>query len=210
MITPSKPENEKERIAKLKDYSILETPPEKDFDNITSIASYICDTPISLVTFIEEEKQWFKSNHGMEGTSGTERNVAFCAHAINVPNEVLCVEDARKDVRFKDNPSVLGDPNVIFYAGVPLVTGDGFALGTLCVIDSKPKKLDEKQLEALKGLAKQVMNLLDMRKANLELRKLNDDLKHLVDSVEDEIERIMNENTEKLKKNIQDLLAFSR
>ncbi|SNS70445.1 GAF sensor signal transduction histidine kinase [Ekhidna lutea] len=170
MIEPSVPEQEEERLNELDALQILDTLPEKDYDNLTKIASTICGTKISLVSLVDSKRQWFKSKHGLE-VPETPRELAFCAHAINTPNEPLIINDAREDDRFHDNPLVTGYPNVIFYAGMPLVTDNSQALGTLCVIDSEPKELSEDQLEALNALAKQIVNLFELRKKRMELER---------------------------------------
>ena len=165
MIKPTIPGNEVERLLALDSYSVLDTLPEESYNDLTKIASIICNTPIALVTFIDEKRQFLKSRHGIEATE-TPREVAFCGHAINMPSELMMVEDARLDDRFSDNPLVTGDLQVVFYAGMPLVTNDGFALGTLCVIDHQPKELTPDQQSALKSLANQVVQLLELRKKN--------------------------------------------
>ena len=170
MLIPLKHKNENERLQLLESYSILDTLPESDFDNITAIASQICNIPISLITLVDGDRQWFKSHHGLDVTE-TPREHAFCAHAIHDTDTVFIIEDARNDERFHDNPLVTGYPNVIFYAGVPLTNSAGLALGTLCVIDNKPNVLNETQLKALRALANQVMNLLELRKNKLYLEK---------------------------------------
>lgn len=159
------PNNEIERLRALREYSILDTLPEQEFEDITKIASEICQTPISLITLIDSDRQWFKSRVGMND-SETHRNHAFCAHALNAPYDILEVKDSREDKRFSENPLVTGDPNVIFYAGVPLVNSDGYALGTICVIDMKPRELNEMQLNSLRALSNQVVKLFELRKAN--------------------------------------------
>ena len=165
MISPPTIEREQERIKELESFSILDTLPEKDYDDITALAAQICGTPISLISIIDEKRQWFKSHHGLDATE-TPREFAFCAHAINDSDNAFVVHDARKDERFSDNPLVTAYPNVIFYAGIPLVSSEGLALGSLCVIDHEPRELSTQQLNALKALANQTINLLRLRKAN--------------------------------------------
>jgi len=166
------PQNEEKRLSVLDSYKVLDTLPEEDYDAIAKIASGICDTPIALISLIDKERQWFKSNFGLEARH-TPREFAFCAHSILNPDEIFVVEDATKDERFFDNPLTIKDPNVIFYAGAPLNTSQGVPLGTLCVIDNKPRKLNSQQKESLKLLASQVISLLELRKKNLELEKTN-------------------------------------
>jgi len=168
MKKPEKPINEEDRLKTLNTYKILDTLPEKDFDDITRIASEICQTPISLVTLIDSERQWFKSHHGMMA-SETPRDYAFCAHAILNPDELFLIPNAYEDDRFSDNPLVEHEPKVIFYAGFPLVNPEGFPLGTLCVIDNKPRQLTVGQVASLKALANQVMAQLELRRKISEL-----------------------------------------
>lgn len=170
MIAPKVYIEEKERLDNLKSYSILDTLPEEDYDNLTRIAASICGTPISLITLIDSDRQWFKSTHGIDAKE-TELESSFCAHAINEPDDIFVVQDSRLDVRFHDNPLVTGDPNAIFYAGVPLLSDEGYPLGTLCVIDNSPKLLSQSQIKSLKALSKQVMNLLRLRKNEKRLKK---------------------------------------
>lgn len=166
MIAPQIPKNEKARLDALMSYKILDSFPEKDFDDITKLAAEICNVPISLITLVDENRQWFKSKFGIDGLNETARIDSFCAHAINNPDELFIIENASQDERFHDNPYVVGGPNVSCYAGVPLVDSDGFALGSLCVIDDRPRKLDEHQLQSLKKLGNQVSKLLELRKNN--------------------------------------------
>lgn len=154
----------------MRSYSILDTLPESDYDNITKIAAEICGTPISLISLIDDKRQWFKSHHGLDATE-TPKEYAFCGHAINTPNDVFIVQDARKDERFHDNPLVTGDPHVIFYVGVPLVSEAGLPLGTLCVIDHKPNLLSQSQISSLSALSNQVINLLELRKSKQQLER---------------------------------------
>lgn len=178
MIEAKLPSNEVKRIKALNSYKILDTLPEEDYDRLTFIASHICDTPIALVSLIDPKRQWFKSHHGLDATE-TPREFAFCAHAINSPDEVLIIPDARKDERFHDNPLTTDAPNVIFYAGAPLVTSEGYSLGTICVIDNQPRTITEKQISALKALANQVVALLELRKKNKELEDKNNQISNL-------------------------------
>lgn len=175
MIVPEKHVNEKARLAELKSYNILDTLPDEDYDGLTKIAAQICNVPVALISLVDDERQWFKSTYGLDAAE-TPRNISFCGHAINDINNTLIVEDAREDERFFDNPIVTGDPNVIFYAGVPLKSDNGLPLGTLCVIDSKPGALSDSQNESLTALAKQVINLLTLRKKNIKLNNLVDKL----------------------------------
>lgn len=175
MIDPGKTVNEQERLHDLQELSILDTLPEEEYDSVTRLASQICNTPISLVTLVDEKRQWFKSKHGITATE-TPREIAFCAHAIKQPTELLEVPDSRADERFADNPLVTDDPQVIFYAGIPLVSSKGNALGTLCVIDNKPGKLTTDQRNALKALSNHVVKLFELRRKALELEALKEKL----------------------------------
>ena len=184
MIKPAKPANETERLKALQSYNILDTLPEEDYDNITRIASEICHTPISLITLVDEDRQWFKSNIGLPVGEGP-RELAYCAHNILDPEQPLIVPNALEDDRFKNNPYATGPPHVEFYVGVPLVTPTGFALGSLCVIDDHPREISEQQLEALKSLAKQVVQLLELRRTIAHLQQTQTELKQANDNLEE-------------------------
>ena len=163
--------HEAKRIKELRKYNILDTLTEKDYEDVTFLASVICDVPVALISFVDEDRQWFKSHLGTS-TSETLRAYSFCSHAIESPGEIMIVEDSRIDERFMNNPYVTGDPEIVFYAGVPLVNEKGFGLGTVCIIDNKVRTLGDSQIKALKILSSQVMNLLEVRKSNLELELL--------------------------------------
>ncbi len=163
------PENEESRIQKLLSYRILDTAPETAYDDLTALAAYICGTAASLVSLIDVSKQWIKSKVGLEITE-TPRNIAFCAHAI-LKQGVMIVPDTHRDDRFVDNPLVTGAPYIRFYAGAPLITSDGYALGTLCVVDYEPKQLDEAQIRALEVLSRQVVSHLELRLSVLRIQQ---------------------------------------
>lgn len=156
---------ELERIKTLIDFDILDTSPEEMFDDITSIASLICGMPISLISLLDVDRQFFKSSIGLEDKE-TPIEYSFCRLAIDSPKDIFIIEDARKDSRFKDNPLVLNNPNIVSYYGVPLNSKSGVAYGTLCVIDNTVKILTEEQKEILRKLSKQVENLIEFRKNN--------------------------------------------
>ena len=167
MIAPKLPKNEKQRLKAVKEYKLLDTLPEEDFDNITNLVANICDVPISLITLLDADRNFLKSHYGIPFNE-SPRNISFCGHAILENNSIFIVEDATKDQRFYDNP-LIKDHNVKFYAGVPLINPEGFPLGTLCVYDVKPKKLTKQQQEAMIILAKQVVNLFELRLKNNQL-----------------------------------------
>jgi GAF domain-containing protein len=163
-----KPVNEAGRVAALEKYAILDTDAEQSFDDLTLLASFICKTPMALISLVDEDRQWFKSRVGIKA-SETSRDIAFCSTAI-LQSDVFVVPDALKDDRFRDNPLVVSDPHVRFYAGAPLINEDGYALGTLCVVDREPRELAPDQKDALKALSRLVLAQLEFRR-NLILLK---------------------------------------
>lgn len=161
------PLNEEERLAVLHEYDVLDLAAEQAYDDIVRLASTICGTPIALVTLIDGDTQWFKATVGIRGRS-TPREHAFCAHAI-MGRETMVVPDATQDARFADNPMVREDPRIRFYAGAPLSTLRGHNLGTLCVVDTKPRSLTPEQLDALEALGRLVVGQLELRRTSKHL-----------------------------------------
>jgi PAS domain S-box-containing protein len=170
------PANEEARLDALRDLEILDTAPEPEFDDLALIASQICGTPISLISLVDRDRQWFKSKIGIEARE-TSRDVAFCSHAIR-QRELFVVSDAMDDPRFSTNPLVTADPKIRFYAGAPIRTSDGHAVGTLCVLDRTPRKLTGEQENALRALARQVAAQLELRRRLLHERKEADEALH--------------------------------
>ncbi len=163
------PENEIARLTALDKYQILDTPAEPVFDEITQLAARICQTPIAIISLVDQDRQWFKSCVGLD-TNETSRDIAFCAHTILNPTGSLIIEDTLKDARFFDNPLVTNPPHIRFYAGWPLQTNTGEVLGTLCVLDNQPRPLSAEQQQTLRILANQVMTQLELRYASNEIR----------------------------------------
>ncbi len=161
MITPSMPPNEQERLAALYELLLIDTPPERRFDTIVEFAASEFDVPICLVTLLDHERQWFKARVGLEVCS-TPRDISFCGHAI-LQEEVMVVPDAEADERFIDNPLVISEPHIRFYAGAPLALAPGVSVGTLCIIDTKPRTLDAVELSILSSLRD--LLVLELRRA---------------------------------------------
>ena len=161
MQTPEIPANESDSLVALDRYKILDTLPEQVYDDLTQLAADICETPIALISLVDKDRQWFKSRVGVDATE-THRDISFCGHAV-AESAILNVPDASLDPRFADNPLVAQDPNIRFYAGVPLITDDNFALGTLCVIDRQPRDLTEQQIRQLEALSRLVISQLELR-----------------------------------------------
>jgi GAF domain-containing protein len=167
-MTATMPSTETARVAALNRYAILDTEPEQSFDDLVVLASFVCRTPIATLSLVDDHRQWFKSKVGVE-VRETPRDISFCAHAIQ-QEELFIVPDALQDPRFKDNPLVLGDPHIRFYAGAPLIDEDGYALGTLCVMDRQPRELDDTQKEALRSLRRLALSQIELRR-NIQLLK---------------------------------------
>jgi GAF domain-containing protein len=164
VIKATPPLNEAERLEILRQYRILDTEREPAFDDIAMLAAHVCDTPMAMVSLVDEKRQWFKARVGLE-VQETTRDVAFCAHAI-LESEVMVVPDALHDQRFAQNPLVTDDPQIRFYAGAPLITPSGHGLGTLCVVDRNPRTLSDDKVKALQALARQVVTQMDLRKSS--------------------------------------------
>lgn len=172
MTTAPIPVNENERLHKLLSYKILDTPKERDFDEIVELASKICGTPMSLISILDADRVWYKAQAGIEGTESA-RETSFCGHGI-MQEDLFEVADTSQDIRFNDNPFVTGDPNIRYYAGMPLQTSDGHKLGMLCVFDNKPHlQLSEHQKETLRVLAKQVINNMELRNRAREMEEMS-------------------------------------
>lgn len=162
------PATDAARVAALQKYAILDTEPEQAFEDLTLLASYICKTPIAAISLVDEDRQWFKARMGLQ-VSQTPRDIAFCSTAIQQP-DVMVVPDTFQDERFRNNPLVLSDPYIRFYAGAPLINEEGYALGTLCVVDRIPREFGQDQKEALQALSRLVVGQLELRR-NLKLLK---------------------------------------
>ena len=167
-MAASTPAVEAARIAALNRYAILDSEPEESFDDLVVLAAHVCKTPMALLSLVDDHRQWFKSKVGVEA-SETPKEISVCAHAIQ-QQDLFIVPDMREDARFRENPLVVGEPHIRFYAGAPLVNEDGFALGTLCVVDREPRELDEEQRAALQSLSRLALRQMELRK-NLQMLK---------------------------------------
>lgn len=177
------PYNEIQRLTELRSYKILDTLPEKYFDELVQLTSQICETPIALINLVDTHRVWVKSQVGLNGVSEMPRDISFCGHVIADKN-LFVIEDARKDERFCDNPFVLNDPPVIFYAGVPLINSNNYSMGTLCIIDHQPKKLTPIQEKALQILGNQVTALFELFKNNQSIKSVCDKVKEQAELIE--------------------------
>lgn len=160
-MTENTGSHEAERLSTLHQYDVLDTPPEESFDRITRLAKSALQMPIVLVSLVDEDRQWFKSRQGLDATE-TPRDISFCTHAIEQDGPFI-IRDALKDERFRENPLVTGDPNIRFYAGIPLKSPDGFNIGTLCAIDTKPRELSDVEVNLLRDLSRLVVDELELR-----------------------------------------------
>jgi GAF domain-containing protein len=162
------PFNEAERLTALSEYHIVDSAPDQGFDDLTQLAAQICGTHIALVSIVDRDRQWFKARIGMQAQE-TPRDQSFCAHALHEPFNLMVVPDATRDRRFSDNPLVTATEGIRFYAGAPLLTPKGLPLGSLCVIDRKPRELTDPQLRALRILGRQVSYLLELHRVSYAL-----------------------------------------
>ena len=174
--------NEKKRLKVLWQYEVLDTVPEELFDDLTELAARICEAPIAMISLVDEKRQWFKSRIGTD-VRETSREVSFCSHAIR-QSDLFIVPDATLDKRFARNPLVTSEPRIRFYAGAPLITPDGYALGTLCVLDKSPRQLRQEQKQALTILARHVVSQLELRRRSRELVRVREEKKQTQDQVE--------------------------
>ena len=184
-------QNEESRLAALQLYQILDSGEEQVYDDLTKIAAYIADTPMALISIVDRDRQWFKSRIGID-VPETKREYSFCSHAIQSPRLPFLVRDAKRDDRFASNPLVTGAPNIRFYFGAPLLMNDKNALGSLCVLDTKPRELSLKQIEALTALSRQVVLMLEIRKNVMALGALAAEAKPAEKKVAD-IDRLATE-----------------
>jgi len=211
MLPAPIPANEKERLKALMEYKILDTLPEKDFDEITVIASQLCQAPVAMVTLMDSERQWIKSYHGFE-VHEMPRAVSFCGHTIASSDDIFIVTDAKNDARFHDNLLVAMQPHVAFYAGVSLMSANGLAIGTICVFDAQPRGLNEEQVRALKALANQVMAQIELRRKVMLLQKAEADMKEahrlVLDEKQQRIKRFSFTTSHELRHEFSKILSL--
>ena len=199
MTDPAFPANEAERLHALHSYAILDTGSEAVFDDVVSMAAQLCDAPVSLISLVDRDRCWFKANYGLPGMTEAPRRIAYAAHAINFPGETMVITDALTDARFSDCPLVRTDPPMRFYAGTPLVDTDGYALGTLCIIDHKPRQLEEQHYRSLRTLAKHAVNHIEQRRHYNRLTALNQELQRKNEEISEYISFISHDLRQPLR-----------
>jgi GAF domain-containing protein/predicted RNA-binding protein YlqC (UPF0109 family) len=209
MTSPTRPPDESERLAALRRYDILDTPPEEGFDRVTRLAARALDVPIALIALLDENRQWYKSCFGLDRTTETDREISFCAHNVQ-DREIMVVEDATQDPRFANNPLVTGAPGVRFYAGTPLLTPDGHMIGSLCVIDTTPRRTDTVDLDTLRDLAGVVQTELELRTANWTLQTRNEQVQALSRDLKAGQETARSQLSELLHEELQQVLQAAR
>ncbi len=218
--------DESNRLKELASYHILDTLPEKQYDDITKLAAEICETPVSQITLVDETRQWYKSNQGVD-IHEVPRSDGFCSHTVYEDDGLMIVENMLEDPRFQTNPFVMNDPFVRFYAGVSLIGSGGSAIGTICVLDLKPRSLTQQQVKSLQALAKVVMNMIETHRNTLELNTYADDLQQknaelknfartLAHDVKSPLNSVINnlrmlniQHSEKLEKDALELVQFA-
>ncbi|GAA4014118.1 hypothetical protein GCM10022408_29080 [Hymenobacter fastidiosus] len=181
--------DETERLEALRNYQILDTPPEDIFNDLVRLAAYICGTPTSMVSMIDADRQWFKASIGFQGGDSTPRKTSFCHYGM-MAEDIMEIEDLSKDSFFQTNPMVVDDPRIRFYAGAPLITPEGFPIGTICAVDTVPHRLTEAQREALRILAREVVSHLELRRARLQLEQEKTKLEGLLRMANDTAESL--------------------
>lgn len=201
--------NEAARLEALRSYNILDTPPEKDFDELVMLAAQICQTPVSLVSLVDADRQWFKGRYGL-AISETPRCISFCQQTIQQPLQLLEIPDATQDTRFAESELVLRGPKFRYYAGFPLVNSEGHALGTLCVLDQKPRQLNPLQRESLRILSRQVMAQLELRRKLNQLQRVSSELVETHVKVHQHLQALVEERTRQLTAQREELLRKTR
>ena len=204
MISPHNPPNELARLEEVMSYGLLDTLPEQEYDDVTEFIASICETPISLVTLLDADRNFLKSHYGVPFNE-SPRSISFCGHAILEPNDIFIIEDARKDVRFADNPLVK-EHNAVFYAGAPLRSQNGFPLGTLCIFDTKPRILTKNQIKVIVMMAKQVIKLFELYRNNLILK----DTKNLLEIRNTELKAFAGVVSHDLKSPLANITSLAR